>query len=90
MPVLAHLPLKPGDTIPDSLKITLYLAKYYPAMMPESHHDEISALLSDLHGINYYSLTFTGKPETIQGIQAALRKQLDQNITDRYRKAMDF
>ena len=90
VPVLAQLPLKAGDTIPDSLKITLYLSRYYPRMIPQSHYDEISTLLSELHAINYYSLTFTGKPETVQGIQEALRNRLNRQISERYRKAIDF
>ena len=59
-------------------------------MIPESNKDEISAFLKELHHINFYSLTFTGRPETIHGIQSALKKRLEGPISDRYRKGIDY
>jgi glutathione S-transferase len=87
VPTLAPLPVKPGTTIPDSLKITLFMAQFYPSMIPNK---EVEALLRELHAINYYSLTFTGKPETVEGIDEALEKRLDGDIDDRYRDAINF
>ena len=86
VPVLA--PVNSKDTIPDSLEITKYLAKSYPSLIPASHADEIRRLLSQLHSLNYFSLSFTGRPEAPRGAKAFLEKQLGGDISERYREAI--
>jgi hypothetical protein len=88
VPTLA--PLSAAKTIPDSLQITLFLSQYYPRMIPASRNDEVATLLAELHAINYYSLTFSGKPETVEGIDKAVEQRLEGNISDRYRQALKF
>ncbi|KAH8658333.1 hypothetical protein BX600DRAFT_468996 [Xylariales sp. PMI_506] len=87
VPVLA--PVNSGKPIPDSLAITKFIAQTYPTLIPPSHTDEITGLLRDLHAINFFSLTFTGKPQGVSKSKDILQKKLeDGSISDRYRKAI--
>ena len=88
VPVLA--PVDSDFTLPDSLEITKYIGRSYPSLLPESHSKQILDLLEQLHGINFYSLTFTGSPAAVEGRRDGLRKQLEGDISDRYRKAIEF
>jgi hypothetical protein len=77
-------------TLPDSLEITKYMGGFYPSLFPDSHAEKIVDLLRELHGINFFSLTFTGSPEAVEGHKAALQKQLEDDISERYRKAIEY
>ena len=76
--------------MPDSLEITHHLAKFYPALIPESHKQQITGLLSELHSLNYFSLSFPGRENVAQGLKAAVQKRLAIEISDRYREALKF
>ena len=77
-------------TLPDSLEITKYMGRSYHSLFPDSHADKIVDLLKELHGINFFSLTFTGSPEAVEGRKAALRKQLEGDISEKYKKAIEY
>lgn len=82
-----------GTPIEDSLQITLFVAERYPNLIPESHKEEITSLLKELHGVNYFSLSYAefGGARVAAGLAAAIDKLLqDPNISDRYRKALEF
>jgi hypothetical protein len=62
-------------------------------LIPESHKEEITALLKELHELNYFSLSFAefGGPRVAAGLAAAVERFLqDPNISDRYRSALEF
>lgn len=84
MPEDKHL--KP---IPDSLDITFAVADRYPSLLPDENREETTRLIRDLHGINFFSLTFAGKPEMQQGNLAFLQGKLQEDISERYRAAIE-
>ncbi|KEF62036.1 uncharacterized protein A1O9_00008 [Exophiala aquamarina CBS 119918] len=90
VPVLAHSS-KVDAPITDSLKITNWLATKYPDLMPTEHEAEIRQKLNDLHALNYFSLSFPGRPQIAQQLEANVQRRLqDSSISDRYRKALEF
>lgn len=87
------LDVKKGTPIQDSLKITHFIAERYPNLIPDSHREEITALLKDLHEVNYFSLSFAklGGAHVAAGLAAAVEKILQNpDISDRYRSALEF
>ena len=87
--------LVPGNTkssnnqpIPESVDITYYIASRYPSLLPKRHEDEIKRLIEALHHINFFSLTFTGKPDGPRSRIAHLQQLLQGNISDKYRGAI--
>lgn len=53
--------------------------------------NEIGSLLGELHAINFFSLTYTHKPQRASDMENAVEKRLsDPNISARYRKALQF
>lgn len=77
-----------GKPIPDSVAITHFLAERYPGLMPEEQEGEMKRLLERLHEINFFPLTFFGKPDMQQQKLAFLEAQLHEKISERYRKAV--
>ncbi|MCJ1472620.1 hypothetical protein MMC13_001269 [Lambiella insularis] len=88
VPVLA--PPSPAKPIPDSLEITHYLAEAYPSLVPESHRAEITRLLTELHGLNYFTLCYSGKHFINKSSMANIQRRLDGNISEKYRKALEY
>ena len=79
--------------IADSLEITHYLASLYPALIPSNHASEITRLLHDLHALNYFSLSFSGRPQAVQGVKAEVQKRMDGDMgpaSERYRSALEY
>ena len=76
--------------MPDSQVITKYLAESYPSLIPASHADEVKQLISRIHDINFFSLTYTGMPHVPQGSKTMLENQLKGDINERYRKAIEY
>lgn len=90
VPVLSRIGGQEGN-IPDSLKMTFHMTSNYPELMPAAHEKQIRQLLIDLHALNYFSLSFPGRPGVIQGIVDAIESRLDNpTISNRYRKALEF
>lgn len=91
VPVLSPAKLDAAHRpIPDSVDITYFIAERYPSLIPKEHEEEIKRLISKLHEINFFSLTFAGKPETQQRATASLEEKLQENISERYRKAIEY
>lgn len=81
----------PAKPMPESLDITYYFAQRYPDLLPSAHEHEIKHLLSKLHDINFYSLTFTGKPQVPKGAVEKMQGMLKQEgISERYQKALEW
>ncbi|KAJ9618017.1 hypothetical protein H2204_013247 [Knufia peltigerae] len=77
--------------ITDSLEMTLYMASRYPSLIPSQYKEEIENFLTDLHALNYFSLSFPGRPQIAQKLVEAVQRRLDDpSISDRHRKAMEF
>ena len=77
--------------ITDSLEMTLYMASRYPYLIPSQYEKEIQQSLTDLHALNYFSLSFPGRPQAAQGLVKAVQERLDDpHISDQYRKALEF
>jgi hypothetical protein len=77
--------------MPDSLKITFYLASKFPDLMPDAHAVQIRQFLTDLHALNYFSLSFSGRAGAAQIVQNPVLERLEKpGISDRYRKALEF
>ena len=80
-----------GAPMPDSLRMTYYMAERYPGLVPDAHESQIRQFLGDLHALNQFSLAFPGRDRIAQGFQDnVLRRLADRNISDRYRKALEF
>jgi glutathione S-transferase len=79
-----------GHILPDSRNITFKIADYYPQLMPEQHVATIHRLLAELHAIDFYSLTFTGKYMFPCGtIATLLERRNSADTSNRYRVALD-
>ena len=90
VPVLVNPTLLEAP-IPDSLKMTFYMASRYPDLIPSAHEAQIRQLLLDLHALNYFSLSFPGREHVAQGFrEAILRRLAKPDISDRYRKALEY
>jgi hypothetical protein len=75
----------------DSLEITHFIANYFKNLIPESHKAQITKLLAELHGLNYFSLSFPGRQQMAVTLSAPIEKRLqDPNISEDYRKALEF
>ena len=83
-------PVDSDQTLPDSMEITKYFAQSYPSLIPKTAEAEILRLLKELHSINFFSLTFTGSPQFVEGRKAELLKELDGDISDRYREVIKY
>jgi hypothetical protein len=79
-----------GHILPDSRNITFKIAEYCRQLMPEEHAATIRRLLAELHAIDFYSLTFTGKYMFPCGtIATLLERRNSPGTSDRYREALD-
>ena len=77
--------------IADSLDITWYVADRYPSLVPANHKDEIDRFLRDLHALNYFSLSFEGKPHAPAAMKAAILKLMaDPKTSQQYRDALAY
>lgn len=88
VPVL--VPKTDGSVLPDSRKITFRIAEQYPRLLPERFDGEVRALLDELHAIDYFALTFTGKygaPGT--AIARLLERRNGDGVSEEYRRALD-
>lgn len=75
----------------ESLDITYFLAEHYPGLCPERHIDQIKSLLAELHDINYFSLTYTHKPQRAADMEGAVIKVLAKSdLSEHYRKALEY
>lgn len=82
--------IAPSEPMPDSMAITYFLASRYPSLLPEPHENEIKTRLEELHHVNFFSLTFTGKPEVQRRNIASLQSRLDdEDASERYRKILE-
>ena len=77
--------------IADSLEITFFLAERYPSLIPDSHKVQIVPLLKDLHSLNYFSLSFSGREYVADGFKKNVLDRLNApDISSRYRDALTF
>lgn len=74
--------------IPDSVDITYFFAAHHPSLIPKDQEKEVKRLLHNLHEINFFSLTFTGKPEMQQKNTADLQRKLEEGVSERYQAAI--
>ncbi|KAI1383404.1 uncharacterized protein F4822DRAFT_76606 [Hypoxylon trugodes] len=80
-----------GKPMPESVDISLYIADWYPSLLPSRHKQVIEELLDELHQISYKLLTF-GTQTTFPTTSVAwLREQSQRpDISDAYRKALKY
>ena len=71
------------------MEITKRFAESYPSLIPKQQREKIISLLQELHGINFFSLTFTNKPGPTEERKAWLQTQLEGDINEKYRKAIE-
>jgi len=90
VPVLAGSSL--ASPIADSLAITSYLADRHHALIPGAHDKQIRSLLSQLHALNYFSLSFgSTKPQMARIFIEAIDERLARrNISAEYRAALEY
>ena len=90
VPVLTH-PSKFSPPITESLDISRYFSTFYPTLIPSHLSSEIDSLLRSLHSINYFSLTYTHKPQRASDMEGGVLKLLERDdISERYQKALEF
>ena len=59
--------------------------------MPATVESQVRQDLVALHKINYFSLSFAGRAHVAKGAEGAIQKRLaNPDISDRYRKALEF
>jgi hypothetical protein len=59
--------------------------------MPAAVKSEIHQYLTALHKVNYFSLSFPGRRNVAKGFEEAVQARLaSPDISDRYRKALEF
>jgi glutathione S-transferase len=89
VPVLSSPVLK--TPISESVDITYFLAERVPALCPPHLSLQIRQLLAELHDINYFSLTYTHKPQRASDMENSVLTLLsDLAISDRWREALKF
>ncbi|KAK4498027.1 hypothetical protein PRZ48_010683 [Zasmidium cellare] len=76
--------------IADSLLITDYLLEKFPRLAPEEHVNEIKKRLRELHGLNYYSLSYSGTNRFTHWLQGELKNILKDDILKEYRDAIEY
>ncbi|KIX09698.1 uncharacterized protein Z518_00779 [Rhinocladiella mackenziei CBS 650.93] len=70
--------------------MTQYLHEYYPSLYPSHLAVQINKLLAQLHEINYFSLTYTRRPDRASDMLNAVEKRLaDPGISKKYRTALE-
>ncbi|CEJ54245.1 hypothetical protein PMG11_00565 [Penicillium brasilianum] len=87
----SHPPQQDGHA--ELIIIKIPVLDRYPNLIPESHGEIITSLLKKLHEVNYFSLSYTdfGGARVAAGLAEAVENLLqDPNISDRYRKALEF
>ena len=88
VPVLAH-ETDLSKPLAESLDITLYLAKHYRTLIPETHKVEIESLLGELHSVNYFTLSYGLKAQVPMAMVNLILEQLrNPDISSRYREAL--
>ena len=77
--------------ITESLEITRHFRDLYPSLWQTSLSQQIDALLTDLHNLNYFSLTYSHKLLRATDMEKAVLQRLaNPDITSRYRQALEF
>lgn len=77
------------EPMPESQDITWYFCERYPSLLPSQHAETIKRLVTELHNISFYSLTFGNMPARGLAILDKIDEILkDPSISDRYRKAL--
>jgi hypothetical protein len=63
----------------------------YPTLAPKSHYGDTMRLLQELHSINYFSLTFSTKPQVAASLEGGVLELLEHgDITDRHREVLKY
>ena len=88
VPVLVAPPAAP---LADSLAITYYLAQFYPMLIPAAYKSEIRELLEELHTLNFFTLSFSNRPQPAQALKNAAHNLLARkDISEPYRDALNY
>jgi hypothetical protein len=71
--------------------ISKYIAERYPALHPPEHSADIKRLLEEMHAMNFFTLSFVKSPKLASGFADAALKRLENlDISDEYRKALEY
>jgi hypothetical protein len=90
VPVLTNPDILPKP-LADSQDITLYITERFPRLLPRDLQDEILKGLAHLHEINYFTLTFTDKPNLMASLRSIAERDLaDSNSSTRYKRALEY
>lgn len=90
VPALANTTLLGPMPMAESRDISLYIAEWYPSLLPEEHRDAILDLLAENGAINFTVLTFGPANKTPDMYLAKAKEILTQpDISDEYRQALE-
>ncbi|GAD92996.1 protein kinase domain protein [Paecilomyces variotii No. 5] len=71
--------------------ISEYIAERYPELLPAKHAANIHEMVHKMHEMNFFTLSFKGSPKLASGFaDAGFIRLADENISDRYRKALEY
>ncbi|KAH8820179.1 hypothetical protein F5884DRAFT_893113 [Xylogone sp. PMI_703] len=71
--------------------ISEYIAARYPDLLPTQYAAKIHEMVHKMHEMNFFTLSFKGSPKLASGFADAASVRLaDKNISDRYRKALEY
>ena len=93
VPVLKISTSADGKTtfLTESLTITNFLGDFNQDLLPADRANDIKQLLNELHDINYFSLTYTHKPQRASDMERAVHNVLaDPRISSRHREALYY
>lgn len=69
----------------------MYMTERYPTLLPPAHKEEIGRRLHELHALNFFSLSFTGKTQMAQAMKASIERKRDEpGISQRYKDALKY
>lgn len=75
----------------DSREITKYLAAFFPDLAPDSVKERVFDTIDQLHGINFFSLSFTNNAKYPQMTIEKLDDLIQDPLTsETYRKALQY
>lgn len=90
VPALGNGALLGPMPMPESRDISLFLAEWYPSLLPEAHRDAIAAVLDELQPINIGVLTFGPANTNPDRYLATMKETLARaDISEEYRRALE-
>lgn len=80
--------------------ITEYIADRHPSLLPSAHRNEIKRMVTKMHELNFFTLSFSGSPGAaapdspppiVKRLETPILERLErEDISEEYRKALEY